>query len=192
MSTDTPVSESGQSVDRRSRIIGAALEVIRDRGVDGLTHRAVAQQAGVALGLTTYYFSTLEDILEEAFESAMQSDMARLSAWVDKVGSKEDLPSALTELVFTQVEQTEDSVYVNFVLVLAAMHRPNLQSKAKAWANWLAELLGRYLSPEAASAVATVYDGTLLRLAMTRDLSRRDEVEATFRRACGAELRSLR
>lgn len=192
MVTKPPSKGTNERSSRRDQIILAALDVIRDRGVDGLTHRAVAEQAGVSVGLTTYYFSSLEDILEGAFDLAMQRDMEALSAWVKGLESGADLAAELTDMVLKQVERNADSVYVNFVLVLASMHRPNLQVKAHAWANWLTELMNRHLSEQAASAVATVYDGTLLRLAMTKDFTRQDEVQSAFKRACGDEHRWLR
>jgi DNA-binding transcriptional regulator YbjK len=183
--TDGKSTEKGGS--RRDRIVVAALEVIRLRGVDGLTHRAVASQAETSLGLTTYYFAGIEEILEAAFDLAMQRDVTFLTAWADSLGEGADLVEALTDLVYKLGERESESVYVNFVLVLAAVHRPHLQTKAHAWANSLTHIMERCLSPEAAASVATVYDGTLLRQAISGNLGRRHDVEAGFRRACADE-----
>ena len=53
----------------KEKIINAALDVISELGLGGLTFRAVAKQADVNLGLTSYYFKTKEDLLFQAFES---------------------------------------------------------------------------------------------------------------------------
>ena len=187
MTTDTTSTPSVPSASRRERIAAAALEVIRRRGVDGLTHRAVAAEAGVSPGLTTYHFDTLEEILEAAFDLAMERDIATLAAWSDTLDPGADLPAELTRLVFRMTEHEAEAVYVNFVLVLAAVHRPHLHGKASTWANSLTRLMEQRLSRDTSVAVATVYDGTLLRQAMTGSVGLRQEVESSFRKACGEE-----
>ena len=65
---------AGKSPRRRSkgeqtrrRILEAVLSVIAREGTRGVTHRAVATEAGVQLSLTTYYFKDIGDMLREAF-----------------------------------------------------------------------------------------------------------------------------
>jgi len=59
------ISEKGKQ--RKKEIIEATMEVIVHSGVQGVTHRAVALEAGVQLRLTTYYFKDKEDLINEAF-----------------------------------------------------------------------------------------------------------------------------
>lgn len=58
---------SAKGKQRKKEIIEATLQVIVDMGVQGVTHRAVAEAAGVQLRLTTYYFKDKEDLINEAF-----------------------------------------------------------------------------------------------------------------------------
>ncbi|MGH1370485.1 MAG: TetR/AcrR family transcriptional regulator [Cellvibrionaceae bacterium] len=51
----------------RLSILRATLRVIAHAGRVGVTHRAVAKEAGVSLSLTTYYFKDLSELLIEAF-----------------------------------------------------------------------------------------------------------------------------
>ncbi len=51
----------------RLNILRATLRVIASAGRVGVTHRAVAKEAGVSLSLTTYYFKDLSELLIEAF-----------------------------------------------------------------------------------------------------------------------------
>ena len=48
---------------RREQILEAALRVIGRSGRQAVTHRAVAEEAGVPLGSTTYYFDSRDDLL---------------------------------------------------------------------------------------------------------------------------------
>ena len=172
---------------RRRQIGAAALDVIRKGGIGGLTHRAIAQEAAIPLGLTTYHFSSLDDILETAFDLAMEKDISQLTAWIEALDDGADLPSEFTSLIMGLTTNDTDNVYLNFEMILAAVHRPFLQQKAHAWATYLSQLLLPGMTADAASAVAVVYDGTLLRQAVTGKIGDQSEVEASFRRACGDE-----
>lgn len=55
------------SEQRRLTILHAALKVLVKEGVRGVRHRAVAQEAGVPLSATTYYFKDIHDLLADAF-----------------------------------------------------------------------------------------------------------------------------
>ena len=176
-----------QGVDNRQRILEAALEVIRTKGVDGLTHRAIAAQAGVSLGLTTYYFKDLEEIIEESFDLAMKKDTDFLLGWYQNLQKGADVPEELTRLVFSYLETQSENVYVYFVLVLAAVHRKQLQKKANEWASFMTNLFAQNFSAEAAIAIATIYDGTLLRQAITGNVGTHNEIKEGFERACGEE-----
>lgn len=51
----------------RDAILQATLRVIAEDGVDAVTHRRVADQAGVSLGSTTHHFASREALLRESF-----------------------------------------------------------------------------------------------------------------------------
>lgn len=63
--TGKPVSKGAAT---QNRILEATLAVITRDGMRGVRHRAVAQEAGVALGSTTYYFKSIDDLIASAFE----------------------------------------------------------------------------------------------------------------------------
>jgi DNA-binding transcriptional regulator YbjK len=56
----------------RRKIAEGAIQVLAARGVSGLTHRAVAKEAGVSLAATTYHFETKQDILAETSRMLME------------------------------------------------------------------------------------------------------------------------
>lgn len=55
-----------RSVDRQNRIAEAAIAVIAQHGIAGVTHRLVAREAGVSLAATTYHYETKLDIIADA------------------------------------------------------------------------------------------------------------------------------
>src|SRR5262245_16062595 len=63
---------------RREAILDAALLLIAERGTEQLTHRSVAEQAGVPLGSTTYYFASRDELVREAFRRYVVRALALL------------------------------------------------------------------------------------------------------------------
>jgi AcrR family transcriptional regulator len=49
--------------DRRPEIVRAAMEVLADRGYAHTSMKQIAEQAGIAHGLLTYYYPTKQDLL---------------------------------------------------------------------------------------------------------------------------------
>lgn len=64
------------AVDRNQRILDAVLTILADRGITGVSMRAVARQAGVALGLVSYYYTDKVDLICAALRRVEQQDVA--------------------------------------------------------------------------------------------------------------------
>ncbi len=67
---------------RRDAILRAAIALVGEEGPDALTHRAVAERAGVAVSATTYWFSSKEEIFREAVALAAGEEVERLERLV--------------------------------------------------------------------------------------------------------------
>jgi DNA-binding transcriptional regulator YbjK len=59
--------KSSKGEETRAKINGATLQIIKRDGMRGVRHRAVAKEAGVPLGATTYHFKNIEDLIVSAF-----------------------------------------------------------------------------------------------------------------------------
>ena len=60
---------------RREHIVRATLELIGERGTDAVTHRAVAERAGLPLSATTYWFDSKEELISEALRLANREEI---------------------------------------------------------------------------------------------------------------------
>jgi TetR/AcrR family transcriptional regulator, regulator of biofilm formation and stress response len=60
-------------------ILDAAVRVVGEDGASALTHRRVAERAGVSLSATTYYFRSKAQILEQALFLASERELTELS-----------------------------------------------------------------------------------------------------------------
>ncbi|CAN7145844.1 TetR family transcriptional regulator [Variovorax sp. LjRoot290] len=70
--TEAPAAEpkrvkSTKGEQSKKLLLDAALVSIAKQGIYSITHRSIAAEAGVPKSLTTYFFSSLPDLLEQAF-----------------------------------------------------------------------------------------------------------------------------
>lgn len=77
------VTHRPPAVDRRERLLDAARALAGERGIGAITHRALAERAGVAPSNTTYFFSSMAELLDTAvrhFAAQEESRIAELIA----------------------------------------------------------------------------------------------------------------
>jgi AcrR family transcriptional regulator len=67
-----------ERVDRQSQILEAVLRLLARQGISGLSMRAVAREAGVALGLVHYYYEDKTSLIRAALERIGEQDLALL------------------------------------------------------------------------------------------------------------------
>lgn len=73
--------------NRREVLMDAAARVVADKGMRGLTHRAVDSEAGVPQGSTSAYFRTRDALvtaLTEHLAARLSADVGRVEAEIDK------------------------------------------------------------------------------------------------------------
>lgn len=93
-----------RSIARRGRIAEAAIEVIAEHGIAGLTHRLVAQHAGVSLAATTYYFDTRFDIVAAASKLTLDGYTTALQGVAHRMRESAAQPAAFRRLVVRLVK----------------------------------------------------------------------------------------
>ncbi|MFC9352582.1 TetR/AcrR family transcriptional regulator [Arthrobacter sp. NPDC057013] len=72
---DTGTVKSGEQVDRQARILEAALDLLSRHGISGVSMRAVAREAGVALGLVNYYYEDKSSLIRAALHRIDERDL---------------------------------------------------------------------------------------------------------------------
>lgn len=71
--------------DRRTLLANAALDVLADEGVRGLTHRAVDRKAAMPPGTTSAYFRTRAALLTALVTRLVQLDQAELQTMAEQL-----------------------------------------------------------------------------------------------------------
>ncbi len=70
---------SGEQIDRQSRILEAALDLLSRHGISGVSMRAVAREAGVALGLVNYYYDDKTSLIRAALLRVDEHDLGLMA-----------------------------------------------------------------------------------------------------------------
>jgi len=172
--------------DRRDRIARAAIAVVAERGIDGLTHRKVAAAAGVPLGSTTYHFATLDDLVAAALDKAAERSIAGLREWERSLAQDVDLAKALADFVIRSIGENRADTMAEYNLYALALHRPHLRKAAVAWDDALADVLRTRTDPLTGQMLGVLLCGLLMQAVLRDDLLDRAEIEAQLRRALAA------
>lgn len=156
---------------RRQAVIDAALRVVGEKGIAGVTHRAVATEAGITPGLTTYYFPTVDSLLEATLGGFVEEELARLQqamAVLEETGPDADR-GAVLGAVFQAVAVEPEQQVAQFELYLESARRPGLRNVARDCLRGYAALarlaltrLGSERADEGARAFVALLDGIAL------------------------------
>jgi AcrR family transcriptional regulator len=97
--------------ETKERILKAALELFRERGLDGTTTKRISNRAGIAQGTLFNYFKTKEDLALYFF----QKETENLIKWfrADARLQKAPLPEKLFAILHRQLEYLEP--YEDFI-----------------------------------------------------------------------------
>lgn len=142
---------------RRAEIIRATLAVVTRDGASGVTHRAVAKQAGITTSLSTYYFATLDDLLVAALSSVAEGYTERIRGIIDGPGDK---LRGLAELIAESAGPGRERALAERELSTLAARRPGLAPVARLWRENVAELAATLTDdPDAVAALVATSDG---------------------------------
>lgn len=167
--------------ERAHRIALAALEVVADRGIEGLTHRAVAAAANIPLGSTTYHYRTMDDLLAAAIVEAKAATDIELAAWAETLGPDTDLVRSIADYVMQALTHHWGRTVVEHELYMAALRRPKMRDLSREWDDAFPRVLSDHTDPITALTVAMVVDGIFVR-AFIHGMPDRGEVEDVLRR----------
>jgi DNA-binding transcriptional regulator YbjK len=195
--TTAPAGRSAKGEQRRAAIVAAAAELVVETGFGALSHRAVARRAGVPLASTTYYFTSLEELVDLAMaqlaERWREAAAAALARAPQRLRGPHQLADAALDVVALSPGGTGTSaegVLVLYERYLEAARHPRLRAQVvahdAALDRWVRELLTRAGLPASlplARVVVATVDGALVRaLAESGDLA---EARRTVRALAG-------
>jgi DNA-binding transcriptional regulator YbjK len=140
-----------RGAERRELLLQTTLRLIAEDGIDAVSHRAVAQAAGVPLGSTTYWFDSRQAMLEESLEHFVRTEIEalhdRLAGLRGASLSRRRLVDELTALLLPQLEEDRWRTVAQYTLLQEASRNAALRPLCREWTEaWDAELAAVFAS----------------------------------------------
>jgi DNA-binding transcriptional regulator YbjK len=170
-----------KGVRRQYALVTAAAELLCEGGFDAVRHRAVARRAGLPLAATTYYFSSLDDLIVKAVEHVGALEAQQLRERVGELSRRrrgaEATVDVLVDLLVgdepvvgdepeTQVNEQLISRYERYIAcarqpALREVQRRILQQRTDAVVK-VVERSGRSVRAELVPALVCAVDGAVV------------------------------
>lgn len=114
---------------RRYALVTAAAELLCEGGFEAVRHRAVADRAGLPLASTTYYFSSLEELVEQAVEYLGAVEGAELRERVQALSRRRRGAEAAADLLvdLLAADSTREQTISRYERYIACARNPALR-----------------------------------------------------------------
>jgi DNA-binding transcriptional regulator YbjK len=157
---------------RRYALVSAAADLLCEGGFDAVRHRAVARRAGLPLASTTYYFSSLDDLIAKAVEHVGLREAEQLRARVAVLSRRRRGAEATADLLVdllvgdASVSEALISRYERYIACarqpgLREIQRRILQQRTDAVVE-VVERSGRSVRAELLTALVNAVDGAVV------------------------------
>jgi DNA-binding transcriptional regulator YbjK len=179
---------------RRYALVNAAAELLCEGGFDAVRHRAVAQRAGMPLASTTYYFSSLDDLIAKAVEHVGEQEAAQLRVRLAGLSRRrrgvESTADVLVDLLLgdcppAQVSDWLISRYERYVVCARQPALREIQRRIRAQRQHAiveaVERSGRSVRSDRLTALVCAVDGAVVAALVNEDVeSAKDSARATL------------
>lgn len=118
-----PETHRASTLKRRDALLAAAVELVAEQGLHGVTHREVARRAGLPPSTTSYFFASLDELVAEAVGRLIEELCARLDALSAQLrGAELDVDEILDLVVPPLLAVPAGHVAAQFHTYLAVPH----------------------------------------------------------------------
>jgi AcrR family transcriptional regulator len=123
--------------DADERILGATLQIIGKRGLEAVTHRAVAEEAGVSLGAISHHFPSRADLLQQALRRAAASEVSHLERLALDLQTRafetDEWIHGMAQALGTDLQRNRVRHMAQYELLLACARDAKLRELSRAW-----------------------------------------------------------
>jgi len=174
---------------RRHALVRAAAELLCEGGFEAVRHRAVADRAGIPLASTTYYFSSLEELVENAVEYLGSAEVVALRTRVTELPRRRRRSEAAADVLvdLLAAETTREQLISRYERYIACARYPRLrgvqrvllEQRLDAVAEAMARS-GRLTRPDMMAALLYSVEGAVLSALVNDGSGLRESVRATL------------
>jgi AcrR family transcriptional regulator len=119
------------------RILAATLTIVGERGLEAVTHRAVADEAGVSLGAISHHFPSRADLLQQALRLAAANEVAHLERLAldlqNRAFDTDEWVRAMAQALGGDLQRNRTRHLAQYELLLACARDPEMRELSRAW-----------------------------------------------------------
>jgi DNA-binding transcriptional regulator YbjK len=178
---------------RRHALVRAAAELLCEGGFDAVRHRAVARRAGLPLASTTYYFSSLDDLIVKAVEHVGAQEAAQLRIRLDHLSRRRRGVGSTADVLVDLLVGERPTLHLSEQLIsryeryIACARQPGLRdvqrrirAQRTAAVVEAVERSGRSVGGERLTALVCAVDGAVVAALVDNGGSPRETARATL------------
>ncbi|MGV0908410.1 TetR/AcrR family transcriptional regulator [Martelella sp. FOR1707] len=159
-------ARQARSIETKRRIVRAAIDIIAERDLADLTHRLVAERAGVGLAATTYYYKTKDDIVADVSNTLLNDYVSAFENYARRYRRTPRPVMGLRQLVCrllcNAVSKNRADALCWMELLLESVRHPEDQAFRRLWAGRLedvwAEIVTLHNGEDGGISARTVID----------------------------------
>lgn len=161
---------------RRARILQATLDMLVEHGVSHITHRKIAEAAGVSLGSMTYYFDGIASLLSEAFTQFALEMSDSYRARLEQAKNADEACEAVVDMICGEEIATSYNQQVMYQLYAYANQVPALKTIMQDWMRRSQQALETFFDPITARTLDAFIEGMTLHYVTDREPLSREEL----------------
>ncbi|MEU3794309.1 TetR family transcriptional regulator [Streptomyces fructofermentans] len=152
---------------RRDRILAAALDLVAEEGVSGVSHRKIAARAGVPLGSMTYHFNGMDEVLREAFRLFSDHVVAVFDTHLAPATDADRAREAVADLVHALSDGSRRDLVLAQELYTLAARQPAYRDLTQQWMARSRLHLEKHFDPDTAHQLDALIEGLTLHRALS-------------------------
>lgn len=161
-----------EKIGARERLLRAAISLIGEHGPERITHRMVAEEAGLSPGTATYHFKSLKDLTQQAFLLYIEDYGKALDAVLEArpLETNADIAQFLSRMTMLEADDSELARF-EYEMILHSCRHTEIKEDVSAWSRMVEKRvvealrrLGCEKAPYFASLAVSVCRGTELDL----------------------------
>lgn len=147
---------------RKQIIVKAAAALLVEEGMKGFTHRKIATKAGVPLGSTTQYFSTIDDLRKAALAELLHSIENDLNTIEELLRHEGATPESIAQFLYSYT-MDKKRVRTESLLYAAALYDRGLCPLVAQWFDEMVHVLSNFMDVTSARAIVIFMDGVYMK-----------------------------
>ena len=143
---------------QRETFAAAAMRLIARDGLEGVTMRAVAAEAGLSYGSLFHYFESKDELLMHAVRRSTSRQTQRVNDYESQYSGLKALEHLLCDdAIINESSRDTWMVWMTF-LYKAALHEPFAELNAELIRGWLARIRGYLQDAQESGEIAATLD----------------------------------